>query len=161
MVLLFFEDGVPVVDRADVPEFGCVYHLPYKGSIADDTFSTRWYIKRYEQKTGQNVSGVKEIFDLVDSDISARECFLEFGNNLAEFSTPWLKTFKADVMVIGGNVTGAYEIWGKAFEKSLKERDLHIRILLSDLMEDAAIVGSGRLVEKSYWHKVKGLLSKM
>jgi glucokinase len=157
----FYEDGIPVVDRDDVPEMGCVYHLPYKGSIADDTFSTRWYIKRYAQKTGKKVTGVKEIFNSVHMDPSARECFVEFGNNLAEFSAPWLKTFNADVMVIGGNVTGAYKIWGKAFEKSLKERDVQIMILLSDLMEDAAIVGSARLVEGSYWQRVKGLLPKM
>lgn len=157
----FFEDGIPVVDRDDVPEMGCVYHLPYKDRIADDTFSTRWYIKRFEEKTGKMVGGVKEIYDLADSDPSARDCFVEFGNHLAEFSAPWLKTYQTEVMVIGGNVTGAYEIWGKAFESSLEERDVHIRILLSELMEDAAIVGSARLVEENYWQRVKGLLSKM
>jgi glucokinase len=157
----FFEAGVPIVDRFDVPEMGCVYHLPFEGSIADDTFSTRWYIKRYAQKTGKQVTGVKEIFDNVDNDSAAKECFIEFGNNLAEFSEPWLKNFQADAMVIGGNISGAYEIWGKAFEKSLQERHVKIDILLSDLMEDAALVGSARLVTDDYWQKVKGLLSKM
>ena len=97
----------------------------------------------------------------MDRDPAARECFVEFGTNLAEFSAPWLNTFDADVLVIGGNVVGAYEIWGTVFEKSLQERDVNIKVLLSELMEDAAIVGSARLVEEDFWNQVKGLLSKM
>jgi glucokinase len=157
----FFENGIPIVERADVPEMGCVYHLPYKGGIADDNFSTRWYIKRYAQKTGKRVMGVKEIYENVENDPAAKECFIEFGNNLAEFSAPWLKDFNADVMVIGGNITGAYGIWGRVFEKSLQKQDLHTTVKVSNLMEDAAIVGSARLVENKYWNRVKGLLSKM
>ena len=157
----FFENGIPVVARADVPEMGCVYHLPYKGSIADDSFSTRWYIKRYAQKTGKQMTGVKDIFDNAENDPAAKECFVEFGNNLAEFSEPWLKKFQTEAMVIGGKVTGAYEVWGNAFEKSLQKRHVEIDILLSDLMEDAALVGSARLVTEDYWKEVKGLLSKM
>ena len=157
----FFEDGVPVVRRVDVPEKGCVYHLPYKDSIADDSFSTRWYIKRYAQKTGKQANGVKEIYENAENDPAAKECFIEFGYNLGEFSAPWLKDFKANVMVIGGNITGAYRIWGKVFEKSLQKQDVDIKVKLSNLMEDAAIVGSARLVENEYWNRVKGLLSEM
>jgi glucokinase len=39
----FLNDGIPVESGNEVPSFGCVYHLPYEDSIADDYFSSRWF----------------------------------------------------------------------------------------------------------------------
>lgn len=157
----FIENGIPIVERTDVPQRGCVWHLPFRDSIADNYFSTRWYIKRYAEKTGDQAAGVKEIFTLAATDPAARECFVEFGNNLAEFSSPWLKDFNSDLLVIGGNITGAYGLWGNVFEESLLKQDVQTKVLISELKEDAAIIGSARLVEEKFWNSIKGILSKM
>ncbi len=49
----FLTDGVPVIEGNRVPPMGYVYHIPYKESIADDYFSTRWFISEYEKRTGK------------------------------------------------------------------------------------------------------------
>ena len=157
----FVDKGVVVVERADVPKLGCVWHLPYNGGIADDSFSTRWFIKKYAEKTNIQTSGVKEIADNVDSDDKAKEVFVEFGTHLGEFLGPWLNKFDAKALVIGGNITGAYKHFGKYFEAALKKQNVTTAIHISDHMEDAAIIGSARLFDPAFWEKIKHLLSKM
>ncbi len=57
----FISNKIPVVDGPEVPRIGCVYHLPYKDGIADDYFSTRWFLGRYKAITGKELKGVKEL----------------------------------------------------------------------------------------------------
>jgi len=157
----FISDGIPVLEDKSVPELGCVWHLPYKNGIADDYFSTRWYIKEYLKRTGITYTGVKEIATAAENDKNASDLFLEFGNNLGEFLSPWITKFNADVLVIGGNMTGAYDLFGPSFEKALKNAGVNIPVFLSGLMENAALIGSVRLLDPVFWSKVKPLLSKM
>ena len=157
----FIENGVPVLERDDVPQLGCVWHLPYRDGIADDYFSTRWYIKEYAGITGKTLPGVKEISDAAENDENAKKLFVQFGDNIGKFLGPWIKKFSAEVLVIGGNMTGAYNHLGPPFEKSLREQKINIPVHLSEHMENAALVGSARLLEPEFWENVKSLLSKM
>jgi glucokinase len=157
----FINNGIPVVEHEDVPKLGCVWHLPFKDSIADDYFSTRWFIKRFAEKSGLQMVGVKEIADLVAFDARATEVFIEFGQNLGQFLAPWLGRFKADTLVIGGNISSAYHLFGAVFEKSLKNYGINIFTFVSELKEEAALIGSARLFETNFWNRVQPLLSKM
>lgn len=157
----FIDSGVPVVERNDVPNLGCVWHLPFKNGIADDYFSTRWFIKRFAEKTGWEMMGVKEIAERVSSDPRALEVFTEFGQNLGSFLGPWLSKFTADTLVMGGNISGAYHLFGKIFETSLKEQGIGISCNISELKEDAALIGSARMFDENIWGQIKPLLSKM
>ena len=157
----FVDDGVVVVDRDDVPKLGCVWHLPYREGIADDSFSTRWFIKRYAEKTNIQTSGAKDIADRIAKDSNAREVFVEYGTHLGEFLAPWLNKFQAEALVIGGNVTGAYQHFGKQFEEELRKQNVKAEVHISDHMEDAAIIGSARMFDPEFWEKIRPLLSKM
>jgi glucokinase len=158
----FIESGLPVLEREDVPKLGCVWHLPYKDGIADDYFSTRWYIKSYATKTGNSLSGVREIAELASKrDNNAISLFNEFGNNLGKFLGTWINSFGAEVIVIGGNMTGAYNLFGPSLQSAFEKQKINVKVQLSELKEDAAIIGSARLLDGSFWEKIKPLLSKM
>jgi glucokinase len=157
----FIDNGIPVVERADVPKLGCVWHLAFKKSIADDYFSTRWFIKRFAEKSGWDMAGVKEIADRVPADPRAMEVFTEFGQNLGEFLGPWLKLFGADTLVMGGNISAAYKLFGPNLEEVLKQQQLKVSVCISELKENAALIGSARLFENNFWNGIKPLLSKM
>lgn len=157
----FIDHGIPVVEGNEVPANGYVYHLPFGDGIADEHFSTRWCIKRYAEKTGIFVSGVKEIASAAASNPLAMEVFSEFGSNLGEFLVPVLSRFRAEALVIGGNITGAYHLFGDHFKQSVQRQGIKIMVGLSVLKEDAALVGSARLLDENFYFKVKPLLSKM
>lgn len=157
----FVEHGIPVLEGSTVPQMGCVWHLPFKEGIADDYFSTRWFTGSFLKRTGGQVSGVKEIAGLVSVEPSAGELFKEYGTNMGSFLAPWIRQFNAKVIVIGGNITGAYTLFGHYLEDSLAKEGVHAVILISELKEDAAVIGSARLVVDEYYQKVKELLSLM
>ncbi|MBN2273663.1 MAG: ROK family protein [Bacteroidales bacterium] len=157
----FIDEGLPVVERTDVPRLGCVWHLPYRNGIADDYFSTRWFTKRYHEETGHMVSGVKAIADNAADNPVAKKTFVEFGTNLGDFLGPWLKKFEAEMLVIGGNVSGAYQWIEEAFSVSLKKQDIYMPVEISELMENSAIAGSAHMFDETFWGHVKPMLSKM
>lgn len=157
----FINAGVPVLEGSTVPMMGCLWHLLYKEGIADDYFSTRWFIQEYTKKTGKVLSGVKEIAEEAQKSPDIKSLFEEFGTNLGTFLAPWAKEFGAECIIIGGNVTGAYDLFGESLEIALKKEGSHIKIQLSELMEAAAMVGSARLLEENFWNEVRPLLPKM
>jgi glucokinase len=140
---------------------GSLWHLLFNNDIADVSFSTRWFINRYAAMSGKRLASVKQIADLAPKEALANDVFAEFGASLGSFLGPWVKKFAADVLVIGGNISAAYNLFGAALEESVKKQRLAIAIHVSDLKEDAALIGSARLFEDSFWNKVKPLLSKM
>ncbi len=157
----FIDNGLPVVDREDTPKMGCVWHLPYKDAIADEYFSTRWFVRSYAALTGENLPGVKEIADVARQDPKIAALFAEYGAGIGAFLGPWLKTFGAEVLVIGGNTVGASDLFLPAFEKALAELECTTRIEWSELKEDAAVIGSARLLEPAYWTRIYSLIEKM
>jgi len=157
----FIDGGLPVVERGDVPEKGCLWHLPFLEGIADDYFSTRWFVNRYLEITGQKANGVKELAEKAFSDQAAKDIFDEFGTHFGLFLGPWLKKFDPEMLVIGGNISGAYPLFGRVFESLLRDQEIKTGIEISEFMEEAAIAGSARLFNESFWLQAKPLLSKM
>jgi glucokinase len=157
----FISAGIPVLESDTVPEYGCVWHLPFKKGIADDYFSTRWFEKSYLKLTGKNVNGVKEISELFDTDSVARELLIEYGTNMGDFLAPWIRKFDAGQIVIGGNITGAFDKFGKYLLQSLANHHIDCGVALSILKENAAIIGAARLIDEGFFVKIKPLLKKM
>lgn len=157
----FIADRIPIVDGPEVPKLGCVYHLPYGDNIADDYFSTRWFIRQYKKLTGRELSGVKEMAELAGHDKIIMDLFREFGNNLGSFLAPWLKKFRAEIVVVGGNISHAYNLFGNIFENSLKKEGCNCKVELSELKEDAALIGSAFLLDDDFWKAVQHALPLM
>jgi glucokinase len=157
----FIADGIPVLEGETVPEMGCVWHLPFGEGIADDYFSTRWFEKSYLKLAGKPVDGVKEISELFDYDEVAHQLLVEYGTNMGDFLAPWIKKFDAGQIVIGGNITGAFDKFGNYLLQSLANHGISTGVSLSILRENAAIIGSARLIDNEFFAKVEPLLPKM
>jgi glucokinase len=157
----FLTDGIPIIEGARVPKMGYVYHCPYKGGIADDYFSTRWFVKEYEARTGVKCNGVKEIAEHAAEEKESQTLFMDFGHDIGQFLAPILKTFGAECLVIGGNISGAYPLFESSFNTVLRNEGLSVTIHISDLMESAAMVGSSRLLDEDFWSKIEPLVSKI
>jgi glucokinase len=157
----FISDRIPIVDGPEVPKLGCIYHLPYKDGIADDYFSTRGLLSRYKKLTGKELSGVKELSALAATDKQVRELFIDFGDNAGMFLAPWLKRFRAEILVIGGNISHAYNLFGEVFEERLRKENCFCKVAISKLKEDAALLGSAFLLDDKFWKSVQHALPLM
>lgn len=154
----FIDQGIPITKRTDVPPEGCLWHLPYETGIADDYFSTRWFVQQYKERSGKELPNVKVIAQATDTDPVARSLFEEFGRRLASFMNPWFKKFRTDRLVIGGNIARAYDLFSQAFEAGVRQEALVVSTALSVLGEQAALIGSARLFEDRFWEKVRDQL---
>lgn len=129
-----------------IPANGYLYDVPYKGSIADDYFSTRWFINRWYEETGDRISGVKDIVDFAEEgeyvDV-ALKVFNEFSSGLSEFLEYWLKTFKADTLVVGGNIAKASKYFSGYLMEDLTNRGVcDTEIQICKLWDKASIAGA-------------------
>lgn len=155
----FIKDGVPVVEANNVPLNGCLWDKPYKQGIGDDYFSTRWCVNRYQELSSVKVNGVREIAEANNE--HAVKVFKEFGSNMAEFMIPFLRQFNPGLVVLGGNVSNASQFFLPTLEDKIKVARLKVNFEISDLMEDAAMIGSARLFEANFWNSVKNELPNL
>jgi glucokinase len=99
--------------------------------------------------------------ELAGSDPGVYDLFTEFGNNLGVFLAPWLKKFGAEIVVVGGNISNAYNLFGDIFENSLRNENCDSRVALSELKEDAAFLGAAYLINEKFWNDVQHALPLM
>lgn len=156
----FLDQGIPVESGAEVPPFGCVYHLPYGDSIADDYFSSRWFEKEYIARFGEPSPGVKAMTERAPGDPGVMRIFEDFGDRLGQFLAPWLNLFRSDCITIGGNIARSFELFGPSFRYSLDREHCSSEIFLSTLGEHAAIVGSARLADDTFYTKLPFISNK-
>jgi glucokinase len=113
--------------------------LPFKHGMAEEYLSTRWFIKMYQQHTGKQVSGVKELADRYKEDKTARQIFAEFSKNLGELLLYCLLTFNIQAIIIGGNISNAYSLF---IDEVIKQLPADTIIKKAMLGEQSAIIGA-------------------
>ncbi|GAA5021593.1 hypothetical protein GCM10011506_02530 [Marivirga lumbricoides] len=153
----FLKGNVPVVNGDDIPSGGRLWDQPFLSTIADNYFSTRWFLVRYKQLKGNNLfRGVKEIIDN-DREIASL-LFQEFADNLSKFLLPYLQKFKADVLIIGGSITKSQHLFLSHLLKNWKESNYHIKISIINNTEESNILGASYLFDPTYWKAIKSTL---
>jgi glucokinase len=150
----FIKDGLPVAGIHGIPDDGFLYHIPFQKGIADDYFSTRWFVNEYKKVSGKEINGVKELVELAEKNPESLKYFKTFGKNLGSFFLPWIQNFEADCIILGGNISKSINLFGDQMEDQFKSNNIEIKILPSILDEDAALVGSARLADNNYYSKL-------
>jgi glucokinase len=120
---------------------------PYKDSIADNYFSTRWFVNQYKERTGYEVTGVKALALLHDSHGVVREIFNDFVCNFSDFLVTFIERENPSCVVLGGNIMLAKDIFLERIQNNLKALGHSIPIKVAELGEDAAIIGAARLFD--------------
>ncbi|WP_181308599.1 ROK family protein [Rufibacter sp. XAAS-G3-1] len=150
----FLMNGLPAAEHSQVPENGCLWDKSFKDGIADDYFSTRWFVRQYEAMTGQACKGVREI--VAFNNAATHQVFEEFIENLTEFLAPHLERFKADVLMMGGNIAKAHPLFLEALKKSLGV-PLGLQMEIVNNTESCNILGASHLMSLDYWKQQTAL----
>lgn len=136
----FLADGKPVTQGAGIPKDGMLWHVPYKGGIADDTFSSRGLVKAWKDASGETINGAKEIDDLARAgDLRALAVFEQWGGQMAECLNPWLLTLDVDTIVLGGNIAKAWDWFVPALKRGIGDS---VRVNPAELGESAQMIGA-------------------
>ena len=116
--------------------------LPYKNGIAEDCISSRWFEKRYLEYSGEKINGVKRIAEIYPEDPYAKLIFDEFTANLSAVLAHSIRTFQPSAIVLGGNISNAFDLFIDGVKKQLSLMTKPPEILRAILNEDAALIGS-------------------
>lgn len=122
-----------------------LWHQPFRGRIAEESFSHRGLLRRYRELGGQEIDNVRELAAIADDDHRARQCFMEMGVGLGQFLAPVLQEASASLLVIGGNIARAFERFAASLNDELATCGLRPEIRKTWLGEDATIVGAASL----------------
>lgn len=126
----------------NIAEDADLWHASFRDGMTEDYISSRWFVKRYFELSGNSVNNVKELATLYKQDVNAQKVFKEFAGNLAEFLMSFIEMDHPDVIVIGGNISNASALFFPEVENILKENSIEIPIHKALLGEEAAIIGA-------------------
>lgn len=153
----FLENKIPLTKGINIPENGCLWDKAFLNGIADDYFSTRWFISRFASLTGMHhVKGVKAIVEL-NTDVT-HSLFAEFAQNLSYFMVPHLKDFQPNTLLIGGSIAKSHSLFLPQFKNNLYANSINIKIKIMEETEKTNLLGASTLFEDNYWNKVKNNL---
>lgn len=124
---------------------GDLYFAPFKDGVAEDYVSSRWFLKRYKAITGCLVKDVKELSEKIQEDPRIKPLFHEFGNNLGEVLFDYAQKHHCDTIVIGGNITNAWDLFFPATKNILDKLPKKVTIKKAQLGEESALIGAASL----------------
>jgi len=119
-----------------------LWNSKFLSGIAEDYLSTRWFVNKYKSLTGKELDSVKELAAIVDSDAYAKQVFNEFGRGLGHFLADIIRDTKAEVVVLGGNISKAFNLFAPHVVDNLKAFQLDTEIKITALNEHAALIGA-------------------
>jgi glucokinase len=107
----FLADGRVVREGDTVPPGGELYKTTYAGKPLEDSISARAILRAYADSTGHKAPGVKEIADLARAgDTTTQEVLVTAFSHLSAALTPWLERFGVTHTVLGGSISGAFDL---------------------------------------------------
>jgi glucokinase len=153
----FLDNKLPISHGNNVPHNGCLWDKPYSESIADNYFSTRWFLNQYENVTGKKLTdGVKEIASI--ENYSTSKIFEDFANNLSDFLVPFIIDFEVDLLVIGGNIAKSYSLFLPKLKENFNNNNINLSVSIIENTEETSILGASYLFNDIFWDKIKAEL---
>lgn len=137
----FLEDGKIVDTGPRVPFEGSLHLVPYRGRPAEETVSRAALLAGY----GDPRLDVRDVaIRARDGDARARQAFEELGWALGEIAAPWLDSFQASCLVVGGSISRAWDLLGHGLHAALGGVDSLEKIAPAARVDDAALLGAAR-----------------
>lgn len=126
-----------------------LWHTPFREGMAEDYLSARWLLQSALELTGRPAQNVKELASLADKDEHIKKVFETFGDNLGTFIAGYSRQQAAELIVLGGNISRAYELFEPGLNRSIANQGLEIKIRVAEMGEQAALYGAAAMWQHS------------
>lgn len=143
----FLSGGVVRQDGPGVPPEGRVDLLRIDGRPLEDIVSTRAIEREFERVSGVNPQGAAHVAGLArGGDPAAAGVLWSAFEALGQALSPWLEEFGAEALVVGGSMTGSWDLIGPALlggiGAEMGDRGQGLRVLVAAHPEHAALLGA-------------------
>ena len=137
----FLEDGRIIDTGPRVPREGSLHLVSYRGRPAEETVSRAAVLASY----GDPRLDVRDVaIRARNGDRRARRVFDELASALGEITAPWLDSFGASCLVVGGSISQAWDLLGRGLHAALAAVDGLQEIVPAERVDDAALLGAAR-----------------
>lgn len=126
-----------------------LWHRPFRNTIAEEFFSTRWFVSECAGRFGKQFPDVRSIVTAMEQEPALRTLFISFGRNLGIFLSELILEEKPDAVILGGNIAHAYAHFEESLLFTLKSARLSVPVLISQLGEEAALVGAASFANRA------------
>lgn len=121
-----------------------LWNMAFLDGIAEDYISTRWFVRRFYELSGNQVANVKALIDEYAGDIVFYQVFSEFSVNLAHFIYQFIQREMPLAAVIGGNIAQADHYFMTETQQQLNRLlGYSFPVKKSVLGESAILLGAG------------------
>jgi glucokinase len=121
---------------------GDLYHSPFKDATAEDYLSTRWFVRKHKEMTGNTITSVKELVKKIDGEPRVLSLFSVFGKNLGEVLAAYVQKHPCERVVIGGNIINAWEMFFEDTKRVMNDLGQTVPIKKAELGEEGALIGA-------------------
>ncbi len=125
-----------------------MFQKPYKGGIVEDIVSNRGITASYNSKNPTHPAvDAKEIEAraLTDGDSDALEVYANMGRVLGKTLLPFLKELEIEALIIGGQISKGFDLFGDSLKQELMTCDTLRFIGPAKDLSSTAIRGCGAL----------------
>jgi glucokinase len=144
----FLDDGHPVESGPEIPPHGWAHLLTYDGGPLEDAVSTRAIQRRYAQDGGGDLEGsvleVREIAERARAGEDRARALLETAMvELGGVLAPWVESFGATEVVVGGSMARSWDVLGAGFIRGITlDATAPVAVRPSGLLDDAPLIGA-------------------
>lgn len=144
----FLDKGELVRERDDVPDNGWIYNRPFGDSIVDDYISKRGIVRLMKEAGFEEPElDVKLAAELAKAgDARAIGVFERFGESVGEMLVPFLKAFRPEAVIVGGQIVKSRELFEDSIRRALEPLD--IRLEVTDETSVSTFAGVSRLLDQ-------------
>lgn len=114
-----------------------LWKTPYRDSNIEEYLVTRWFVRKAAQQ-GIDVTGLRELLQLRNKHTVITDILAEYSDHLLHFITFFSEQEATDRLIIGGNISKAWDIF-RVFNPTAFDR---FDIRISQLGEHAALIGA-------------------
>ncbi len=140
----FLEDGEIVHTGPRVPPEGSLHLVPYQGRPAEEAVSRAALLAGY----GRPRLDVRDVaIRARGGDARAREAFAQLARALGELTAPWLESFDATCLVVGGSISRSWDLIEEPLTDVLGGLDALEQIAPAARVDEAALLGAARHVD--------------
>jgi glucokinase len=132
--------GSAVWNQSEKAYDAALWNSPYEDCIFEEFLVTRWFIKRFKEVSGKDVTGLKDILDHHRETDEFQIIKDEYAKHLFDFMQFFAEKHSAEIFIVGGNIAKALPIFigdRKEFER--------FQIYTAILGEKAAMIGAASI----------------
>lgn len=138
----FLDDGQIVDTGPSVPPEGSLHLVSYRGRPVEETVSRRAAIAHF----GDPALDVHDLARLArGGDERARLVFTDLSYALGEVVAPWLTSFQATCLVVGGSIGRSWELIKPGLREALAETKHLETIARATQIDEAALLGAAHV----------------